>query len=65
MTHLISVCIPAYNHEKYVEATIGSILAQDYPRIELIVVDDVSKDKTWDIICSLKEKSCKKLEKIF
>ena len=64
MTPLISVCIPAYNHEKYVEATIGSILAQDYPRIELIIVDDNSKDQTFDILCSLKEECCKKIERV-
>lgn len=51
---LISVCIPAYNHERYVERTIRSILAQTYGRIELLVVDDGSKDATWSVIQSLR-----------
>lgn len=50
---LISVCIPAYNHEKYVERTIRSILAQTYGRIEMIVIDDGSEDDTWQALQSL------------
>ena len=52
---LISVVIPAYNHEKYVDETIRSIIAQDYSPIELLIIDDGSKDRTWSIINSLKE----------
>lgn len=48
--NLVSVIIPAYNHEKYVQGTIKSIIAQTYDRIELIVVDDGSKDSTWQKI---------------
>ena len=55
MNPLISVVIPAYNHEKYVEETIRSVIAQDYSPLELIVIDDGSKDATWNIIQSLKE----------
>ena len=59
MDTLISVVIPAYNHEKYVEETIRSVMAQDYSSIELIVIDDGSKDRTWGIINSLKHE-CEK-----
>ena len=45
---LISVLMPAYNHGKYVEASVRSVLAQKWPRIELLVVDDGSSDDTWD-----------------
>lgn len=44
---LVSILIPAYNHEKYVQECIKSIINQDYPRIELIVIDDGSRDATW------------------
>ena len=53
----VSVIIPAYNHEKYVGATIESILNQTYENIELIIIDDGSRDKTWDVISSY-EKQC-------
>ncbi len=51
---LISVCIPAYNHENYIAGTIRSIMAQTYQNIELLVIDDGSKDKTFQIMQNLK-----------
>jgi alpha-1,3-rhamnosyltransferase len=44
--HLVSVLIPAYNHEKYVQSTIQSILDQTYENIELIFLNDGSTDDT-------------------
>ena len=45
---LISVLMPAYNHGRYVEAAVRSVLAQDWPRVELLAVDDGSSDDTWE-----------------
>lgn len=56
---LVSVCIPAYNHEKYVQETIQSIINQTYQNLELIILDDGSKDKTWQKIQEM-EAVCKK-----
>lgn len=41
---LVSVVVPVYNHERYLGQTLQSVFDQDYPQIELIVIDDGSKD---------------------
>ena len=43
---LVSILIPAYNHEAYIVKCLDSILADGYPNIEVIIVDDGSSDKT-------------------
>lgn len=50
---LVSVIIPAYNHELYVERAILSVINQSYKNIELIVVNDGSTDDTWSVIKNL------------
>src|ERR1700677_3626376 len=45
-TSLVSILIPAYNSEEWIATTIRSALAQTWPRKEIIVVDDGSRDLT-------------------
>lgn len=52
---LISVIVPAHNEEAAIEDCIRSVLAQDYPRLELIVADDRSEDTTLAIARSVCE----------
>jgi glycosyltransferase involved in cell wall biosynthesis len=46
----VSVIIPAYNVEAYVAEAVDSALAQTYPRVEIVVVDDGSSDRTAEIL---------------
>ena len=47
---MISVIIPTYNREKFLPATIDSVLRQTYSDYEIIVVDDGSTDGTQEVI---------------
>lgn len=47
---LVSVIIPAFNRVDYIKETIHSVLNQNWPNIEIIVVDDGSSDGTFEIL---------------
>jgi glycosyltransferase involved in cell wall biosynthesis len=48
----VTVAIPARNEDKYLEGCLKSLLASDYPKLEVIVLDDCSQDRTSQIIRS-------------
>ena len=50
----VSVIVPAYNEAANIAATLRSLVASDYPRVEVIVVDDGSTDATPDIVRGLR-----------
>lgn len=47
---LVSIVIPCYNHAQFVQETIQSVIDQDYENIELIIIDDGSKDNSVEVI---------------
>ena len=49
---LVSVLIPCFNEEKVIEASVARILASRWPRLEVIVLDDGSKDATATVVSS-------------
>ncbi|MEH1827689.1 MAG: glycosyltransferase family 2 protein [Nostoc sp.] len=53
---LVSVIVPAYNADTFIERTLNSILTQTYTNIEVLVVDDGSQDRTAEIVKSFVEK---------
>ena len=62
---LISIIVPVYNTEKHIERCLDSIMKQDYPNFEVILVNDGSTDESGIIIQKYKERkqrcrSCKK-----
>jgi len=52
---LVSVVIPLFNKEKYISSTLKSVIAQDYKNVELILIDDGSTDKGYEVSCKLIE----------
>ena len=46
---LVSVIVPVYNMEQYLGETLDSVLASDYPSFEVVVMDDSSKDSSFEI----------------
>lgn len=47
---MVSVIMPMYNSEKYIEVSIQSVINQTYPYWELIIVDDCSNDRSVNIV---------------
>ena len=52
MKPLVSILIPVYNAEKYLEETLDSVISQDYEELEIIILDDGSSDSSFSIISS-------------
>jgi len=56
---LVSICIPAYNAERFIAETLESALSQDYPFLEIVVSDDCSKDRTVEIVKAFENRGVK------
>lgn len=53
---LVSIIMPSYNSEKYIKASIASVISQTYTNWELLIVDDCSTDQTVRIIQSFNDR---------
>ncbi len=58
------IVIPNYNNEQYIEQCISSIFNQSFQDFEVIVVDDISTDKSYSILSKLQQKYTTKLKLI-
>ncbi len=56
---LVSILMPAYNAERFIEPSIKSAVAQTWPRIETIIVDDGSTDDTLNLARQFESRSVK------
>lgn len=52
------MAVPSYNHARFIVECLNSIIAQDYPAIELIVIDDGSRDESPSLIAGM-ERRCR------
>jgi glycosyltransferase involved in cell wall biosynthesis len=54
-TPKVTVIMPSYNVAPYIEASVRSVVEQTFPDWELLIIDDCSKDDSYDIACRLAE----------
>ncbi|MBP3597206.1 MAG: glycosyltransferase family 2 protein [Clostridia bacterium] len=57
--NLISIILPAYNSEKTIEVAINSVMAQTYKNFELLIIDNGSKDNTFEICNKFQDEKIK------
>ncbi|MFM7150132.1 MAG: glycosyltransferase family 2 protein, partial [Gemmataceae bacterium] len=54
---LVTICVPHYNHADYLPAALESLKKQDYPNLEVLVIDDGSNDaKALDVFSEMRDK---------
>lgn len=61
---LVSVVIPLFNKEKYIEATLQSVVNQTYSEIELVVIDDASTDRSLELVKSFVKEHQKRFSRV-
>lgn len=59
---MFTVVIPLYNKESYISRAVQSVLDQDYPNFELIIVNDGSTDNSMDVVSKIKDNRIRIIE---
>lgn len=54
---LVSICMPTYNGERFLQEALESAITQTYPNLEIVISDDESKDRTIAIVESFKKQT--------
>lgn len=61
---MVSILVPCFNHEKYIEDCLKSLIAQDYKDIELVVYDDCSSDSSFKVLKSWEYRLTERFKKV-
>ena len=56
MNMKLSLIMPTYNNAPFIKAAVDSVINQNFPFWELIIIDDGSKDQTQKVLSTLKDK---------
>lgn len=64
MDELVSIIIPCYNHERYLDSCMKSVICQSYHSIELLICDDCSPDNSFERLLSWKEALESRFERV-
>lgn len=59
---IITVVVPCYNVEMYVENTLKSLINQTYKKIKILAIDDCSKDNTYEILKRIEKENENKIK---
>ena len=55
MNSLVSIVVPLYNKEEYIQRCIDSLLSQTYEHLEILIVDDGSTDRSGEIADAVRD----------
>jgi glycosyltransferase involved in cell wall biosynthesis len=61
---LVSVVIPLFNKQSYISSTLQSVIDQDYETIELILIDDGSTDRGYELACDILKENQSRFKRV-